>query len=299
MKLFCLGLVAAGGLLALSCSDDSGETSGSGGTGGRAGGSVAGSGGGPGGSGGAVSVLPPATFPFTDSTDGFALDTFANSGPFTDGNPQNIGGVPNGTTTPVVAFDSHEGMPDDGSVRITATFNDFNQTVTVRRVYPPNQTIDLTGKTVTAQIKLDSGTFTGIVHLMTLSTPSPPNPAPGYYFAQGDSITLTDHDWHTLRFQMAAPEFAATGWVPGDIVQIGVQLASGLSAGGAAGSGGGAGAAGSGGGAGAAGSAGGAGGAAGGAGMAGAGGGTAITATTSAYGSPQSITIHFDTMSWN
>ena len=62
---------------------------------------------------------------------------------------------------------------------------------------------------------------------MALSSPSTP-PAPGYFFAQGDSIKLADKEWHTLRFNMSSPEFAATGFTPTDIVQIGVQFASGL-----------------------------------------------------------------------
>jgi len=278
MKSWCFAVVAIAGLFAIACSDSSSDT-GAGGHGGQgfggggSGGSavIGGTGGGAGGQGGGVTAAA-MSFKFSSDTEGFAIDTFANAGPYTDGNPQNIGGVPNGADMPTSAFDSGSGKPDNGSLRIKITFNDFNQTVTVRRAYLSNQTVNLTGKTVTAQVKLASGDkFTGIVHLMALSSPAPPNPTPGYYFGQGESIKLSDKEWHTLRFDMASPEFAATGWVPNDIVQIGVQFASGLASptpvtNGAAGS----------------------------AGSGGAGG-----AGGSAYGAPQSIELNFDTLSWN
>jgi hypothetical protein len=245
-------VAVVGGVLALGCSDNDAAPDGGGGAGAD-------------GSAGTVdSGTPAMSFTFESGMDGFALDTFANAGPYVDGNPQNIGGVPNGAGPPAVTFDGADGMPSQGSAHITATFNDFNQTVTVRRIYQPTDTIALNGRTITAQIKLDAGAgFTGIVHLMALSSPSPPNPGPGYYFAQGDSIRLTDNDWHTLRFQMSAPEFAATGWNPGDTVQIGVQIGSGLPAAPAGD------------------------------------GGVDGGVVGSTYGAPQAISIHFDTMAWN
>ena len=176
MKSSCFLVVAAAGLLGLACSDDSSET-GSGGHGGHGVGGTGGSAviGGAGGGGGGGGSAPAMTFKFTTDTEGFAVDTFANQGPYTDGNPQNIGGVSNGAAMPTATFDNDHGMPDDGSIEITTTFNDFNQTVTVRRVYQPAQTVNLAGKVVTAQIKLaDGDKFSGIVHLMALSSPSTP-----------------------------------------------------------------------------------------------------------------------------
>ena len=191
MRWICAGVVAAG--LFLGCSDDGSNGTGNAGSGGHAGGHAGaggsvGGGGISGGAGGGLGGAPTAatTFAFDTGTDQFILDTFANPGPYTDGNPQNVGGVSNGATAPTVEFDNSAGKPADGSLKIKVTFNDFNQTITVRRAYTPSATVNLAGKTVTAQIKLDSGTFSGIVHLMALSSPSTP-PAPGYFFAQGDS----------------------------------------------------------------------------------------------------------------
>ena len=88
---------------------------------------------------------------------------------------------------------------------------------------------------------------------------------------------------------MSSPEFAATGFTPTDIVQIGVQFASGLASptpvpNGAGGSLGAGGVGGSGG--------------AGGAGGMGAPGG-AGGAGPSSYGAPQAIEFNFDTLTWN
>lgn len=235
------GIALAIGLVAGGC----GSSSNGGGSGGG-GGSATGSGGRDGGTAGsagqpdagadtvgtgsdvAVSTLD---FPFLADADGFALDTFSTPGPYTNGNPQNLGGALDAAVAPTAAFDGSVGMPAPGSLAITAMFSDFNQTVNVRRLYAATATISLAGKILTAQVRLDPGsTFTGSVHLVALSTPSPPAAAPGYYFAQGNSSLLTDNNWHTLTFDLSVPEFAAAGFDPTNIVQVGVQLASGDSA---------------------------------------------------------------------
>ena len=234
-----LALVLAVTTAACGSDDNSGGAGGQiGGLGGHDGGTVgAGGGGGAGVGGGAIdanSDAPPSaalSFPFTADTEGFALDTFANPGPYTDGNPQNLGGALDASAPPVVSFDGAVGMPAPGAVLITATFTDFNQTVNVHRVYPSTATISLAGKILTAQVRLNAGShFTGTVHLFALSTPSPSRPAPGFYFAQGNSILLGDNNWHTLTFNLAVPEFAAAGFDASDVVQIGVQFASGAKA---------------------------------------------------------------------
>jgi hypothetical protein len=154
-------------------------------------------------------------------------------------------------------------MPMAGSLTITAQFTDFNQTVNVRRVNltaVPPQTISLSGKILSAEVRLDPGSAsTATVHLFALSTPSPPRAAPGYYFAQGNTILLSDNNWHTLTFDLSVPEFAAVGFDATDIVQIGVQLASGAHATAQAGDG----------------------------------------SSSSTYGAPQSIALHFDSVTTN
>jgi hypothetical protein len=237
------GLAAGLALVTAGCGGGSNNNAGTGGHGGQIGGSGGGSGGSTPSDGSmsdTTSEVPLGTalsFPFTTDAEGFAVDTFSNPGPYTDGNPQNLGGAMDASAHPTAAFDGSTGMPTAGSLVMTATFTDFNQTLNVRKVYPNSGTINLAGKIVTAQIRLDTGsTFSGTVHLMALSSPSPPKPAPGYFFAQGNSILLQDNNWHTLTFDLSSPEFAAAGFDSTDIVQLGVQLASGLMAVGADGS---------------------------------------------------------------
>jgi hypothetical protein len=247
-----------------------GSSNNNGGAGGLAAGAGGGGGTGPGGIGaggqgvgGNVPLGTTVNYPFMGNADGFALDTFTNPGPYTDGNPQNLGGALDAGVLPVVGFDSAVGMPMAGSLTITAQFTDFNQTVNVRRVNltaVPPQTISLSGKILSAEVRLDPGSAsTATVHLFALSTPSPPRAAPGYYFAQGNTILLSDNNWHTLTFDLSVPEFAAVGFDATDIVQIGVQLASGAHATAQAGDG----------------------------------------SSSSTYGAPQSIALHFDSVTTN
>src|SRR5262245_21378770 len=109
MKVMGGAVVAVVIILTLGCSDNSASSDG----GGRAG--ADGSAGPP----DSVSATPSMSLAFMNGMDGFALDTFANAGPYVNGNPQNIGGVPNGAGTPAVAFDGANGMPDQGSAQIT------------------------------------------------------------------------------------------------------------------------------------------------------------------------------------
>jgi hypothetical protein len=284
-----LACASVGVLVGLfGCSSGSGNNAGSGGHGGGGSGGT----GGRGGSGGNVDASTDATtgslnITFMNDTEGFAIDPFANQPPFGPGNPQNIGGVPNGAAAPMAVFDGAEGMPTPGSLQITATFTDFNQTVSVPKIYTP--TINLRGKRITAQVRLDTGSFTGLVHLFALSSPSVGDAA-GYFFAQGNSVRPTDNNWRMLTFNMSSPEFAANGFDAGDIVQFGIQLASGEGPTGAGGAGGGGGGAG--------GSTGADGGGTDGASDAPAGaGGTG--GSTSSYGAPQSVSFHIDTITSN
>jgi hypothetical protein len=288
MKFLACSVVAVVGLF--GCSSGSSNNAGSGGHGGGGAGGqgIGGQDGGGITDGNSERATATLNVGFMSDTEGFAVDTFPNLPPFGPGNPQNIGGVPNGAAAPDAVFDGAVGMPTPGSLHITATFTDFNQTVSVRNIYSP--TINLAGKRITAMVRLDSGSFSGLAVLFALSSPSLGDAA-GYFFAQGNSFRPRDNDWHMVTFNMSSPEFAANGFNAGDIVQFGIQLASGEAPTGAGGAGGG-------GGGGAAGSTGADGGGADGAsdapGGAGGGGGS-----TSSYGAPQSVSFHIDTITSN
>ena len=243
-----------------------GSSGGSGGTGGTGGTHDAGGGaGGSGGTGGAGgthdaavgdaatdAALSTINFTFDTSTQGFLIDNNAAT------NPVNLGaGSVDGGSGPTLSFDSTTGMPTAGSLNLDVTFTDYSQVVMVKLDYQLGSLQNLAGKTLTAQIRLDgpatptdggssgdaaagdaaagdgggstttSSSFTGVAHLFVLTTPVPVPPATGsYFFAQGTSINLLDHNWHAMTFDMSHPEYMAAGYDPTQIVQIGVQLAS-------------------------------------------------------------------------
>jgi hypothetical protein len=236
--------VSSGAALILSVtgcgSSSGGSATGTGGHGGAGGAGGAHDGGaGSGGAGGhdaamdqtADTAAGMVNFTFTTDTEGFMIDNFAS--------PTNLGSaVTDGGAGPTAAFDGSTGMPAPGSLLINATFTDYNQVLIVRQLYQSGLPLNLTGKILSAQIRFNgpagtdggaadggssgSSTFVGLVHLYALSTPD----TVSYFAAEGPSITMTDHNWHALSFDMANPGFAAPGFQPTQIVQLGVQFAT-------------------------------------------------------------------------
>jgi hypothetical protein len=235
-----LGLLAAAGLAAIAgaCSS-SNIDGGSGGAGGQldggAGGQLdAGAGGqldaGAGGRGGGAGTdaggdAPPLTtlsFAFDTNSQGFDVDRTITADPI------NLGVLSvDGGSLVTSDFDPLVGSPAPGSLHIDATFTDYNQVAAVRRVYPNSLAINLTGRTITAQIRLDadpdggSAAFSGQARLFALSTPTLPV---GFFLAEGGSVLLTDNAWHTMTFLVSAPEFSDPRFDSTDVVQIGIHL---------------------------------------------------------------------------
>jgi hypothetical protein len=256
----------------------SGGTGGKGGAGGAAG--AGGAGGGAGGAGGAhdagaggtggaqdaaVDQLTdasssPISFTFNTDAEVFMLDTFPST------SPVNLAATtPDGGASPTLAFDGTTGMPAAGSLKITATFTDYNQMVTVMRDFTGG-TLNVTGKTITAQVMLGgaagagdggatdgggtpaSSAFSGFVVLFAQSAPPILSTTIGY--AESDPIGLTDNAWHTLTFNLTSPHFMS-GFLPGQVEQLGIKILSPQ---------------------------------------------PAADGGASAFGSPEAITIHFDTL---
>jgi len=198
----------------------------------------------------ADTAVGSVNFTFNTDTQGFMIDPFIS--------PTNLGaGAADGGAGPVVAFDGTTGMPTPGSLHITATFTEFNQVLIVMETYQVGLPLNLTGKTLSAQIRLDggaadggggSGSFSGIVHLYALSTVD----GVSFFAAEGPNISLPDNNWHSLTFDLAHPGFAAPGFQPSQIVNLGVQFATPSN--------------------------------------------TAPDAATPAFGAPQSISVHFDSL---
>lgn len=232
------------GLVGCGSSSKSGGTGGAGGHGGATGGAGGHGGGGgvidggvPDGGGtdggvdasdGRVDAPPVASVSFTFDSD---LDLF-DIDPNATTNPVNLGALSlDGGALVTAAFDGTVGMPSPGSARIQATFSDYNQVLAFRHVYQNSNpaSINLTGATITARVRLDAGddggttTFTGgVARIYALSTPT----TPGFYLAEGGTVQLTDNNWHTMTFRLNGAEFIDPHFDATNVVQIGVHIAT-------------------------------------------------------------------------
>ena len=266
--------LVAGLLLAVVGCGGGGSAGGKGGAGGTGGAAGAGGSGGiqeagAGGTGGAhdaavdvaVDAGAPLSFTFNTDAEVFQLDTFASTSPL------NLAATtPDGGAGPTLAFDGTTGMPAAGSLKITATFTDYFQMVSVTRQIT-GATLNLAGKTVTAQVMLGgaatagdggatdggstsgSSSFSGFVVLFASSAPPVLSTTIGY--AESAPVGFTDNNWHTVTFNLAAPQFSSS-FDPSMVQEIGIKILSPQPA--------------------------------------------ASDAGTTPFGTPEAITIHFDTL---
>jgi hypothetical protein len=124
-----------------------------------------------------------------------------------------------------VELDPLDGSPTNGSVKLTIPFDGPGETLLFADIY--NGGVNLTGTTVTAQIKLDSGLNTtpvdsGQAFLVLKSTS-------GYVYAAGTPVNLdSSAGWVTLSINANAPSATLPfGYMPCDIREIDVQIQSG------------------------------------------------------------------------
>jgi hypothetical protein len=147
---------------------------------------------------------------FDTGLEGFGLSTFADSA------GDNLGAPDASATPPVLSFDSTVGNPSPGSLSLTATFTKYNQTVDAQVGFTP--VLDLTGKTLHAKVRIDSGSVAfAVIHASTTSS---------YVYVNGTFAGgLTAGTWTDLVFDLT-PITATTnpGWNPAQVIQIGVQL---------------------------------------------------------------------------
>jgi hypothetical protein len=204
------GAGAAGGLGGAVGGGPGGAAAGSSGAGGGGGGPAGGSGGAGGGSpdGGAGSVGTAAfAWYFDTSTDGFALSPYGLSSNLLD---------VEGGALPTLGFDGGQGMPNKGSLAVSATFTGYDQGVFTTITLKP--TINGTGKTIHAWIKLDAGSFPGGVELQATG---------GGMGVTGTLTPLTAGTWTELTLDLTAARTATSGFDPSQISQIGVQFYTG------------------------------------------------------------------------
>jgi hypothetical protein len=220
--------------LTVGCGSDSAS-----GTGGK-GGSTTGTGGKAtdgGGTGGMVgstggsdagTVTHTISYTFTTVTDGvqgFGLNTYndptstnlaavipMDGGTDAASNPDAGAG-----SKPMVSWDSVEGSPSPGSVKVAVTFTGYKQYVDVV-INPPTPGINLMGKTLHAQMKLTSGMFSGGAQFHASTgdyTPYKSAPVPA----------LVLGTWNSVALDLTGPPPA--NWDATKVVQIGIQIFSG------------------------------------------------------------------------
>jgi hypothetical protein len=116
------------------------------------------------------------------------------------------GAVTSGT---IQELDLSDGNPTNGSVKLTIPFTAPSQTLLFARLY--NNPVNMTGATITAKIKLDSGLITGPTDIgqafIALKTTA------AYVYAAGPDITLDPSaGWMTITANADAP---SAGLFPG------------------------------------------------------------------------------------
>jgi hypothetical protein len=215
-KISLLGsLFVAGALVAAGC----GSSGGGGGTGGAAGAGTGGRGGsgsggtGTGAGGADAGVAPAVNYTFTTTTQGWVLNNFEQTGNLDA--PSSLDGGIDGGVAPTLTFDSTTGNPSPGSLKVTATFTDYNQYIDPIINF---SSLDLTGKTLHAKVMLMSGTWPGyaVIHASSTST---------YIYDAKGYGGLTAGAWTDLAFDLNTA--TTTGWMASQVVQLGIQVGTG------------------------------------------------------------------------
>ena len=123
-----------------------------------------------------------------------------------------------------ITWVNNEGSPELGALFLEVPFNDVNQKVEIAIGNLPN--LDMSGKVLSAQVKLGSGLNTdsgnpGGAKLYVKS-------AQGFVFADGGWVNLAAGDWTKISLIADTPSFAAGDtYDPTQIVEIGVEVATG------------------------------------------------------------------------
>lgn len=124
-----------------------------------------------------------------------------------------------------VEHDAAEGDPDPGSLAVTIPFSAPEEKVTIALNFPA--ATDMSGKTLTAKVRLDSGFGTdpmnpGGAKLYAKTTAA-------YVYADGGWLNLdVPGVWQTLTLTLDSPEgyLAEGAWTPAEVLEIGVEFAA-------------------------------------------------------------------------
>ena len=192
---------AAGTSAGTSAAGASGDTSAAGGSGGT---SAAG--------GGDGAVTPALSYTFDSTVQGFALQTYVDTGTY-----KNLGALAADAAIPAnyptVSVNTTAGSPSPGSLQIVATFTDYQQYV---EVFIAPQTMDLTGKTIYAQVQATTP-FDGGAFIYADSGSS-------FLYGSGLGVGLPAGSWTPLTLDLASVTTAS--FDPAHIVELGIHIYS-------------------------------------------------------------------------
>lgn len=135
-------------------------------------------------------------------------------------------GPDGGFSGSVVELDATMGSPTPGSAKITVPFNEPGQSMVFAQNYSPG--VNMTGTTLSAQIKLDSGLITGPTDMarafLVVKTTAT------YNYAPGPSVPLDPTaGWVTLQLNVDAPNpEPPVGYNPCDVREIDIIFETGM-----------------------------------------------------------------------
>lgn len=156
-------------------------------------------------------VAAPVAYDFDIATEGFDLNRYVST-------TQSNLAAPGSGTTPTVTFDSADGNPAPGSLKVSATFSGFKQFIDV--TVNPSPALNLAGKVLHAKVRLTSGTFeAGAGATLHASTGS------GFVYGAGPYTPLSFGVWTDLTLDLST--VTTVGYDATQVVQLGVQFYSG------------------------------------------------------------------------
>jgi hypothetical protein len=154
-------------------------------------------------------LAPQVNYTFDADAQAFVLNNHENT------TRKNLA-APSSTAAHALVWDGADGNPM-GSLKASATYSDWKQYI------DPSvnlSSVDLTGKVISAWVRMDSGGFIGGAQLHAGS-------GPNYVYAASTWLDLVEGAWTEVSLDLAAAQTSVTGFMANDIRQIGVQLDTG------------------------------------------------------------------------
>jgi hypothetical protein len=165
----------------------------------------------------------PLHYTFDSDLEGWKLSTWFRTEP--DAFVNLAGNPPLGATPPELSHDAENGAPNPGSLKVTIPFSDWGQLVDTIVKFPwPFGEVDLTGKTLHANVRLHSGSLSrgGLyIHAHCL---------PDWVWADGALVVGSDlvkGVWVPVSFNTSQPRGTTGDFDPSRVVQIGIEIVDG------------------------------------------------------------------------